>query len=105
MCNISRKQYRVLKHIYRRKSINSSQLSDERIEICNYLTECNYLSIQPLSIVLDSPLCSDYLLRVTQSGEAEIYRFRSTFYKWWIPVVISVFALLVSIASLLSQLM
>ena len=41
-----------------------------------------------------------YKYKVSQSGEAEMYLFKSSFYKWWVPVVISIGAFVVSIIAL-----
>lgn len=103
MSNISKEQYRLLKKIQRMESISPNSLTDNELNICKFLSDKGFLSVTNkyqktsdgnLNIFSSSP--SEY--SITQSGKAEIYIFKSTFYKWWIPVVISIAALIVSIS-------
>lgn len=95
MIGISKSQYKMLRKIQKQKSISASSLSENELEICQHLMEMECLK------------CRDFFgkralpseVEVSQKGEAQIYLFRSTFYKWWIPVVISILALIVSIAA------
>lgn len=102
MINLSKEQYKMLLKIKKSNKLPTSSLTEKELEICTFLMYKHCITSRLFS-------CPDITgvnhtleklpkeLTITQTGEAEIYVFRSTFYKWWIPVVISVLALLVSI--------
>lgn len=106
MVNLSKSQYKMLCKVYKANRLSASTLTEKELEICRYLMEndclkSNYVSRTNISgkLFISKSLPSD--IEITQTGEAQIYIFRSTFYKWWIPVVISVFALISSVLSIL----
>lgn len=110
MVDISKPQYKMLKKLHKNKFLSYECLSDEEKEICAYLLQHNLISVtkkigefSKTDMILP-PLKIDSC-SITQSGEAQIYIFKSTFYKWWIPVIISLVALALSIASLIVQIM
>lgn len=85
MNDLSKKQYKMLCEIKKRGGIFNRPLSTEEKEICKYLSKlgCLYFITTP---------SSKKTVQLTQFGETQIYAFRSTFYKWWIPVIISMLA-------------
>lgn len=107
MIDLSKEQYKMLCKI-QKKNLTKSDLSERELSVCEYLLEIE--CIRP-----DTQILPNYggrssvvklfpsKLECTQKGEAQVYAFRSTFYKWWIPVVISVIALLVSIIVPITQ--
>lgn len=108
MVDISKPQYKMLKKLHKNKCLSYEYLSDEEKEICTYLLQHNLISVtkkmgefSKTDMILP-PLKIDSC-SITQSGEAQIYIFKSTFYKWWIPVLISIAALIISIWSVLMQ--
>ena len=107
MIDLSKKQYKMLCKIKRYGAIEKSSLSDNELTICQYLlakdcllashqTVANFNKIQTIKNLPPQ-------IRLNQTGEAQIYAFRSTFYKWWIPVVISLISLLISITTPIIQ--
>jgi hypothetical protein len=101
MIDLSKKQYKMLCKIKRNGSIEKSSLSDNELTICQYLLtkDCLLASYQtvPNFNKIQSIKKLPPQIMLNQTGEAQIYAFRSTFYKWWIPVVISFISLLISI--------
>lgn len=102
--------YKLLKRISRRTTISAESLSEEELDICSYLhslklIECNMQNpiVHENAYGFQSLVYEHVEYSITQAGKAEIYNFKSTFYKWWIPVVISIIALIVSIAAVLVQ--
>ncbi len=105
MLNLSKEQYKMLLKIKKSNYITSSSLSDKEIEICKYLMYNGYIesslfSRQDINGAYHTLKKLPEKISITQTGETQIYVFRSTFYKWWIPVVISIAALIVSIVSI-----
>lgn len=109
--SLSKEQYKMLCKIKKHKGLSRSSLSDVELAICQYLLmrDCiakpKHVSI-PWQI--DKSQTQNQLpehLVITQFGEAQVYTFRSKFYKWWIPVVISIIALITSIAVPVFQLL
>lgn len=101
---ISRNQYHLLKYFRKDKPpINS--FGKSKIADCHYLVKCGYLDPVRKYERSDSvgsctiPILISYA--TTPAGRAAIYSFRATFYKWWIPVIISVISLGVSVVTLL----
>ena len=99
---ISRNQYKLLKKISKNNQINLKEVKDTEIDNFNYLADNNLLTITENSYKLyDTDACLiDAIYKVSPLGEAEMYEFKSTFYKWWIPVVISIEAFVVSTIAL-----
>lgn len=112
MSTIGKSHYKLLKRISRRTTISAESLSKEELDICSYLhslklIECDMQNpiIRENAYGFQSLVYEHVEYSITQVGKAEIYNFKSTFYKWWIPVVISIVALIVSIAAILVQIL
>lgn len=97
MIDISRPQFKMLLKIKRARGLYADSLSLEELSICEYLLSNGCISDHTV------PGSASPLLKITQFGDAQIYIFASTFYKWWIPVIISIIALIISIAVPLFQ--
>lgn len=100
--NISKEQYKLLKKIAKYNVISTSQLSAYEKEACIFLEQKGFLLIASQDRIsengtIDIFHCYPTEYKITQARRVEIYAFKSTFYKWWIPLVISVIAILVSI--------
>lgn len=108
MVDISPEQYRMLKKISRNDSAQTDSMSKDEKEICAFLATKGFLSVSKKcrtdesgNLDLFNTYPSEYT--ITQSGKAQIYAFKSTFYKWWIPVIISIAAIAISLAALLFE--
>lgn len=109
MIDISYPQYKMLRTIQRKKLISTAFLSNEELDICLYLLEHDCVKDIAFSgidfsgnVIKDSSLPPD--IKITQTGEAQLYVFRSKFHKWWIPVLISLLSFIVSVLALLRPL-
>lgn len=97
MIEINSQQYRMLKRIRRYKKLDTSKLSEEELEICDFLVSNNFL-VASSSRAEEIANHTEYVnivaesYAITQEGCAQIYAFASKFRKWWIPVVISLLA-------------
>lgn len=98
----------MLCRIQKHNVVTTDNFSPEELEICQYLMENNCIKGRHFShadihgnLHITKALPNNLML--TQTGKAQIYAFRSTFYKWWIPVVISVISVALSSASIISQ--
>lgn len=105
MLDISGPQYRMLRKIKKGKVTKCSSLNEEELAICQYLVDHNCLASRsfPQRNVLGENSVVKALppdLKITQTGEAQLYVFGSKFRKWWIAIVISALSLLVSIIAL-----
>ena len=102
MVDLSKEQYKVLRKIKKHGAIQQSSLSDRELTICRYLLTVECLEAKciyhPTATGIGTSTVLPSEIRLSQTGEAQIYAFRSTFYKWWVPVVISIIALIISIA-------
>jgi hypothetical protein len=97
MVDIDLKQYRMLKKVDKHSSIDAAFLSKEEKDICAFLLEKQFLAVtksyrrnEQGDIDIFNLYPKEY--SITQAGKAQIYAFKSTFYKWWIPVIISIFS-------------
>ena len=96
-------QHLMLKRIKRANPLSCKNLSEEQFKIIEYLEEHNF--IEPLilegditsygNVFIDNSVLTGY--KITEAGKAQIWAFSAKFLKWWIPLVISVIALIVSI--------
>lgn len=104
MIDLSKPQYKMLCKIKTKKAIPKSSLSESELAICQYLfkQKCFITQTKTVAFGLTPQIETIELfpetIQLSQIGEAQIYAFRSTFYKWWIPVVVSILSLLISIA-------
>ena len=102
MIEISNRHYRFLKRIKKQKIVYVSNLSPDEKAMAQYLAKTKCIKAKH-QIDQSTPEITRIIPKsyeITQYGEAQIYVFKAKFYKWWIPVVIYVFALIVSIAAL-----
>lgn len=108
--DISRGQYLLLKK-FCKNNASAESLDSEQLSDCNYLVKCGYLkAIKELKSYEQTvcgvrPIAAIASLTTTASGRAAIYSFKATFYKWWIPVIISIASLIVSIIALLIKIL
>ena len=102
MIEISNKQYRFLKKIKRRTVVYVSDLSPNEITMARYLSTAKCIkAVHRMDLsVPDVARVVPKSYQITQYGEAQLYTFKAKFYKWWIPVVISIFALIISVLAL-----
>lgn len=102
MIEISNRHYRFLKRIKKQRILYVSNLSSDEKAIARYLAtaKCIKAKNQINQSIPEITRITPKSYEITQYGKAQIYAFKAKFYKWWIPVVISVCALIVSVASL-----
>lgn len=105
MSSIDSKQYKLLTKL-KRNDLSADSLSQIESEDCLYLVQCGYATPAKDRVMCNTPGGSRRLLittcyKITPSGRAARYEFKATFYKWWIPVVISILAIVISLAALL----
>lgn len=96
MTDIARTQFFLMVKMQRRGSLSYDSLNDSGKDDLNFLKNKGYVRISRPA----SPGASARY-SVTAAGRAALYAFRSTFLKWWIPVVISVASFIVSVIALL----
>lgn len=96
MTDISRTQYILMRKINRKKSMSFVSMNDRQKEDLAFLKDKGYVCISK-----PATAASPAHYKVTAAGRASMYIFLSTFYKWWIPVIISICSLIVSAIALL----
>lgn len=96
MTDIARTQFFLMVKMQRRGSLSYDSLNDSGKDDLNFLKSKGYVRISRPA----SPGASARY-SVTAAWRAALYAFRSTFLKWWIPVVISVASFIVSVIALL----
>ena len=108
MLEIDKKQYKLLKYISRHSPIACASFSSEQQEICKYLLSKKMIH----GITGHNPDAPKDVFQIaivsysiTQLGMAQIYLFKSTSYKWWIPVVISVISLSLSAVAVICSIL
>ncbi len=97
MVDISYKQYKMLKEINCHNSYNSIHLTAEDLEICDFLQRNQFITTRIKRDNIDDKIYNEY--RVTQSGKAQIYTFKSKFYKTRTSLILSVFSTFAAITS------
>lgn len=102
MIDINYKQYRMLNRISKHKSIPAKNLTNDDLEIIDFLIKSKFVTPEYSYEIhklgeYEMPVPIEQEYRVTQAGQAQVYTFRSTYFKRWIPVVISTASLIVSI--------
>lgn len=110
MPNIDAAQYRILKRLHKKGPIQSNHILPAQKSDYGYLLKCGYITEikqlqESVTVTGKRPVVRVTGYEITAEGRAERYDFKATFYKWWIPVVISIIALIVSIIALLAQLL
>lgn len=88
---MNKQQYAFLKKLSKAGSTSSKDLSDTEHSMKQYLFVLGYIS---QTMRNKTPY-----YHVTQKGEDEMFQFALKYYRWWIPVIISCIALIVSIAT------
>lgn len=104
MTDISFVQYKMLKRINKNQNIKYKKLSDEEIKICEFLAENNFVILNTKSMpVPNNPYHAHIPVRdnyeITEEGRAQIYSFKSTFYKTRTSIILSVFSTIAAICS------
>lgn len=88
---MNKNQYKFLKKLDKSCTINWNDLSETERSMQRYLQSLGYIH---QTITNKTPQYS-----VTQKGKDEMFQFTLKYYRWWIPVIISLAALTVSIAT------
>lgn len=105
MVDINHDQYKMLKRISKAQSIEIGSLTDEEKKICDFLCENSFVSYHcdwnykesNSSYAPFIPRIESSKYEITEKGKAQIAAYKATFHKWWIPLAISIIALIVSI--------
>lgn len=85
---MTKEQYRFLKKIDADTLVSRDTLTDNELDMQQYLQQN-----QMLSQVMKNRTPHYY---VTQHGKSEMTNFMLSYYRWWLPVIVSVAALIVS---------
>lgn len=108
MLEIDKKQYKLLKYISRHSPITYASFSPEQQEICKYLLSKKMIrgitGYNP-NAPKDVFQTTIFSYSITQLGMAQIYSFKSTLYKWWIPVIISIISLSLSAVAVICSIL
>ena len=104
--SIDPSQYKLLKRLHRHGPVEISSLSESQKKDCKYLFDCGCISVIKSPVELNTVQGRRHLFQatayeITPLGRASEYNYKSTFYKWWIPVVISIAATIIALSSLL----
>ena len=104
---IDKSQYKMLKRIKKDGLLRRDALTDYEKEICMYLLQNSFIKrVNERPHTLEESFNSKNLpndIELSQLGRAAMFDFRSKFYKWWIPVVISIVSVALSSTSIISQ--
>lgn len=103
MSQIDPRQYSFLSKLMH-DMVKIDSLDDSEKDDCDYLIECGYVEEVKELILCDTfhgtrKLPRTVAYKITPAGRAARYEFKAKFYKWWIPVLISIAAILVSIGT------
>ncbi len=93
MVDIDFKQYKMLSYIKHHKTIKGINFTEEQLDICSYLKSKGFITAR--TVVSHTPHYSVY--RITQEGRAQLSSYVLSFHKWWIPLAVSIVALIFSI--------
>lgn len=103
MVDIHLKHYKMLKQIELANPLSADKLSDEQLEIIDFLMEHNFVvpihnydNVKKYMDLFTSPN-SGY--KITQDGLAQLYMFKSKFYKTKTSLILSIFSTAASIVS------
>lgn len=99
---ISSEQYRLLCAINRNPHINTAAFTGTKKQDFDFLLKEKYVEPIKERQPIDTPNGSRRILqtvgyRTTSEGRAIAYTFKATFYKWWIPVLLSIVSIVLSI--------
>lgn len=96
MSELDFKQYRLLSKIKRRKTLSGESIKRTQAEDLSYLLNKKYVCYSRVQTPHSSAVyCT------TPQGRAAIYDFRISYMKWWVPVIISLASLIVSVIALI----
>ena len=90
---MTKEQYKFMKKIVNSKSLCREDLTDNERDMQKFLQEKHFLS--------QTIKTGFVYYEVTQKGKSEMFEFALKYYRWWIPVIISATALIVSIIALI----
>lgn len=93
---MNKHQYKFMKMLNKVELISSKSLTENENEMCKYLQLNGYIMQEMIHQV------EHY--KVTQAGKSAMFDFKIKYYRWWVPVIVSALALLISITSLIISL-
>lgn len=96
---MNREQIKLLKRIKKAGLINRLDISSEETEIIFFLNRNRYVS--PKSI----PNNTNQYFKITELGKSELYKIKTEKFRFILPIVISAFALIISIAHITLELL
>ena len=96
---INSRQYKMLKKISEHNLFEFTDFSEGETEIISFLANQGFIAYTA-DPNTESRISHKKYCRITQSGYAEIYSFKVEHFRFWIPSVISLIALITSILSL-----
>ena len=88
MTALSPLQRKILKKIKRVPKFDYTEASSATIDVIHFLAKCGYVVYQNEEL----PERILKFCKITSSGYAALNEHRTSLLKWWIPVVISIFA-------------
>ena len=86
-----------------KKSLLKSQLKENQLEIIHYFGDNGLIEYEGVPDPDAPPFTKDTIIRIKQKGRVEYDYCIEERRRWWIPVLISAFALVVSILALISS--
>ena len=98
MAGLDIQRYKFLKKIKKKPLPTQSVTTDEKLK-CDYFLKNHYIIIheEKQSIVSKSGFISHKIVssyyQITEEGKVAIYNFYISFMRWWIPLLISIAAL------------
>lgn len=103
MVDIHLKHYKMLKRIETSKILKTGNLTDNEIEIIEFLIKKEFVepipSDEPIKEFKDFFDIKPCGYKITQEGLAQLYSFKSTFYKTRTSIILSVFSTIAAIGS------
>lgn len=108
MVDIDYSQFKILGRIRRHKSIKHDDLSDEEINICEFLFNHGFVTknktFNQIPNKFDNvPVLTVDSYKITEKGKAQLSAYVAAFHKWWLPLIVSIASLILSCISLLKQ--
>lgn len=96
---INSRQYKMLKKISEHNLFEYTELSQNESDIISFLANQGFIAYAA-DPNTESRISHKKYCQITQAGYAEIYSFKVEHFRFWLPSVISLIALLTSILSL-----
>lgn len=95
-------QFRMLVRIKKAVNYSAEGMPESEKDICEYLNDHGFIKpTYEYTFEYEAPLedCGPKITsyRITQEGRAQIFSYIAAFHKWWIPLVISIAALIIGI--------